>query len=287
LNRNPREFINVVDYNFDHSLEHLTAVADLIGQSGARGWSCEMCIDSLAREDAVTALARNRCRIVYCGLESIKEGSLKAVNKTQNIRADYRKSVRSAQARGIDVAAGLIIGVPGYEPGDLSKFCELAEELGLIYLKFTFLTFNPGTKVHRSMLSRGRYATEDPARFDGTHLTFLPAGVDAAELLRETKACVRRFNSPLRIWRRLRHHRRFSARAEAFLYAYCFGQTYRQWLKHGILEDDEQAFSRLLVSPYSPGFIFRAAEFALRFLRRRQTAGGAAPAAKSLPEAAA
>jgi radical SAM superfamily enzyme YgiQ (UPF0313 family) len=231
LARGGREFVGVIDYNFGQDKEHLLAVAGAIGRSSAKGFSAELCLEALDDEQTLSALAKNRCRFVYCGLESLSESSLKSVAKMQNRVEDYRRIIGRAQAYGIEVASGFILGLQGTRAGDFDAFVDFCEESGILYLKLTFLTFNPGTKARTAMESKGRFLSDSISDFDGNKLTFLPEGLDEATVLDGARRMIERFYSPYSVWRRSRHlSGKPSERAEFALTSSLFGSYYRDWL---------------------------------------------------------
>ncbi|MDD5630182.1 MAG: radical SAM protein, partial [Elusimicrobia bacterium] len=270
LAANPREFVNVVDYNLGNDRSHLLSLAGLLGRSPAAGWMGEFCVEALDDEEVLEALARSRCRAAYCGLESLLDSALAAVRKGHNLVADYRRIIRKAQSRGVEVAAGFVIGMEGTTRETFPAIREFCAEAGILYLKLTTLTFNPGTEGHAAMAPLGRYLSEDPSRFDGVRLTYLPRGV-SEEVLREgTRDLIESFYSLSSAWRRSRHlAARPARRAEFMLFSRCFGQAYRDWLEAGALDRADGGMDRLLGRPLRQGLAQRVCEEALVRLRRR------------------
>jgi radical SAM superfamily enzyme YgiQ (UPF0313 family) len=266
LEANPRDFASVVDYNLGDGRERLLAAAAALERSAVRGWTCEACLESLDDGEVLAALARARCRVVYCGLESVSEAALRSVAKTQNAVSEYRRVIRRAQDAGIDVASGYILGLAGQTAADAEAFADFAEEAGLAYVKLTFLTFNPGTKALASMAARGRVLTEDPAAYDGVRPTWLPPGVEAADLRAQAARMIARLYSWRSAWRRSRHLAgRPAARAEFVLLSRCFGEAYRDWSRLGALGPGEP---RLLDAPFAKPARLAACEALLSGARR-------------------
>ena len=268
LRANPREFVNVLDYNLGASKAHLLALAAELGRSRARGWMGELCLSALEDDETLDALAESRCRIVYCGLESLSDKSLRTVVKPQNKTGEYLRLVRRAQGRGIEVGSGFILGLDGNE-ASFPEFLDFCEEAGILYIKLTFLTFNPGTKVQASMRAKGRYLTEEIPSYDGCHLTFLPGEGSAQAVFEGARAMIARFYSWPSLWRRSRHLAGSPLRrAEFILFSHCYGQVYRQWLAYDILRVGGGRFEDLLRAPMVKGLRLRLAEGLLAALRR-------------------
>lgn len=268
LRENPRPFINVVDYNIGTRREHLVELAGVLGRSRASGWMGEACLKTLDDNDLLETLRSSRCRIIYCGLESLSRDSLKTINKIQNDAASYRRVIRKAQAHGIEIASGFILGLAGTTAESYSEFADFCDDVGILYLKLTHLTFNPGTKVQRSMASKGRYLSERSSDFDGNRLTFLPEGVEAETVLKGARSLIERFYSLGSLWRRSRHlASRPRRRAEFMLFSHCFGRAYRQWIEYGLLNLSGGRFEEMLGRPMKKGLWMSLAEKALCGLR--------------------
>ena len=266
LEANPRAFASVVDYNLGDRPERLLSAARELGASALRGWTCEACLEALDDAEVLAALARARCRVVYCGLESVSEPALRSVAKTQNAVSEYRRVIARAQAAGLEIASGFILGLAGAGPDAADAFADFAQDAGLVYVKLTFLTFNPGTKALATMSERGRLLTEDPAAYDGLRPTWLPPGVEPEALYEQAARLVARVYSWPAIWRR---SRRLAAdplrRAEFVLFARLFGESYRDW---GRLAGPSPEGPRLLDAPYRKPARAAAAEALLRAVRR-------------------
>ncbi len=107
-------FINIIDYNIGVDIDHFMAVAKVFKESKVLGWMAESCLETLDNEQLLKALSESRCKMIYCGLESIEEDSLKSVNKAKtNQLQNYERIIHKVLSYGIQVAAGLILGIEG------------------------------------------------------------------------------------------------------------------------------------------------------------------------------
>lgn len=265
LAAHPREFVNVVDYNLANDRAHLLSVAAALGRSSAAGWMGELCLADLDDAETLEALARSRCRAVYCGLESVSAASLKTVAKRQNRVDDYLRIIRRAQKAGVEVGTGFIVGLEGSDPGAFADFCD---EAGILYLKLTTLTFNPGTKVRAVMASQGTFLSDAPEAQDGVRVSYVPRGATREGLLQGARALIRRFYSPSSLWRRSRHLSDPARRAQFVLFSRLYGAAYRDWLDADLLDPEGRALEVLLSRPWSKGAGTAAFETALSVLRR-------------------
>lgn len=265
------QFVNVIDYNLGTSKEHFIDTARLLGQSGCSSWMGEACLEALDDDDVLRALRDSRCFTIYCGLETTSEIGLRSVAKRQNTITEYRRIIRKVQSYGIQIASGVILALPGQTRQELLKTIDLFDELGLLYIKMTFLTYNPGTTVHRMMKRKGDYPTDSESVFDGNHLSFLPHAVDATEVYDATNEAINRFYSIFSIIRRSQHLSRSPLRRMQFiLFSLLYSRVYRDWQRYKVLAPDAGGFEQLLRRRASRGFKDRAAELLLYILRKLQ-----------------
>lgn len=262
------KFINIVDYNFGVSVSHVVAVATLIKESGALGWMAEMCIELLDNEEVLSALRDSRCKMIYCGLESIDQHSLNSVHKMNtNHIENYERIIRKVQSYGIQIAAGVIVGLEGTHKNTFDELFKYYHRMGIIYAKLTFLTYNPGTKVHEYVRKKGAYLTEAIPSYDGNQLTYLANGVDADYVANGIKKFIqqyysvtgiilRSFNTKLNIWGRI----------EYILFALCYRNVYLEWLNYDTLYKPEN-IQLLVEKPFAKSFMTEVIEKVLDWVR--------------------
>jgi radical SAM superfamily enzyme YgiQ (UPF0313 family) len=269
LIRYRHQFVNVIDYNLGMFRNHTLMIADLLKQAEVLGWTAEMCLESLDDDEILTALQKSRCKIIYCGLESLETKALKSIAKSSTNKVEnYKRIIRKAQSYDIQISGGFILGLPGTNSQTFRDMLEFFTEMNLIYAKLTFLIFNPGTKVQDTMRHKGRYLTQDIHKYDGHHLTYLPNDVLAEDVYQGAETFIREFYSLSSLWRRSSHLAHdFAKRLEFILFSQCYGRTYRLWLDYQILSPEKSRFQELLRQPLQKGMIYQQEEALLRFLR--------------------
>lgn len=251
LNLLKGRYVNVIDYNIGSNIKHLHNVIDAFTNSETLGWMGEMCLETLDNEALLEALARSRCRIIYCGLESIDEASLISINKakTNNIE-NYARIIKMAHKYGIQIAAGIIIGLEGATKETITSTFKFYQTIGVIYAKLTFLTYNPGTKVHESMKRVGKYVHEELHYFDGNHFTYVPHGVNRNEVLTAVKKNIKLYYSLRSIQQRAKNAGAEGLVFDEFVqFNLSYRNVYLSWLKCNIFED-EKGFEKLLLKKY-------------------------------------
>jgi radical SAM superfamily enzyme YgiQ (UPF0313 family) len=264
------KFINIIDYNFGVSAEHVIEVSKLIERSEAKGWMAEMCIDLLDNDDVLIHMQKSGCRIIYCGLESIDQLSLNSIHKMHtNHIENYERIIRKAQSYGIQIAAGIILGLEGTHKNTFKELFEFYNRMGIIYAKLTFLTYNPGTKTHEYVRRKGTYVTENIECYDGNQLTFVPAGVDTKYVAQGTEWFIGKFYSFFGIISRSFMVRQsLRRRIEFILFNICYRDAYVQWINHDTLRKPSNN-KKLIQSSFKKTAIVKVAEYLLTILRNK------------------
>jgi radical SAM superfamily enzyme YgiQ (UPF0313 family) len=255
------KFINVVDYNFGVNATHVIEVSKLIEKSEARGWMAEMCIDLLDNDTVLNHLQRSGCRIIYCGLESIDQQSLNSIHKMNtNHIENYERIIRKAQSYGIQIAAGIILGLEGTHKNTFKELFAFYHRMGISYSKLTFLTYNPGTKVHEYVRKKGTYINESIKSYDGNQLTFLPNGVDTAHISDGAEWFIKKYYS---VWgiisRSFNSQLSYRRRIEFILFNLCYRDTYLQWTKYNTLQQPAN-IEGLINKPFKKSFVVTISE---------------------------
>ena len=263
------KFVNVVDYNIGVEPQHVVNVSRALKKAGVAGWMAEMCLESLDNDEMLASMRDSGCRMIYCGLESIDEEALRTVNKAiTNHVENYERIIRKVQSYGIQIATGLILGLKGMNENTFKMTYDFFHRMGIIYTKLTFLTYNPGTKVHTSMKKMGDYTTEEYEYYDGNHFSYVPKEVSMKAVYTGAEWYIRNFYNPLKIISRSFNTRlSFLRRLEFILFCYCYGEAYRQWLKEDIF-NSESGFKNLLMAPVTKNMKVKTAERILTWLRR-------------------
>ncbi len=270
LNELSNEFINVIDYNIGSNIKHLNTVIAAFTNSTTLGWMCEMCLETLDDEVLLKKLAKSGCKIIYCGLESISQTSLQSINKAKtNNSHNYARIIKKAQSYGIQIAAGIIVGLEGSTKESIDATFQFYQDIGIIYAKITFLTYNPGTKVYESMKRMGTYLTNDLSKFDGNHFTFLPHGVNKEEVLEAVTRNLKLFYSEKNILKRSENaNLKGIAQQEFILFNQNYKAAYLKWFKNNIFESEE-GFNKLLTEKYKKSKSILLAEQSITKIRRK------------------
>ncbi len=174
------------------SLELLQGMIDR--KINLRGFGAQVRVE-VARDDELMALLRRTgCHIVYLGLESINEETLKVYNKRQSVE-DIATAIGRFHAYGIRVHGMFVLGSDMDTVETIRETVDFALQLRIDTVQFLMLTPLPGTPLFAKLEQEGRLLTRDWELYDGHHAVFQPARMSAAELQEETVRAFQRFYS--------------------------------------------------------------------------------------------
>jgi radical SAM superfamily enzyme YgiQ (UPF0313 family) len=119
---------------------------------------------------------------VFLGIETPVVESLKETTKFQNLRRSLLESVRSIQARGIEVMAGFIVGFDSDPKDVFERQIQFIREAAIPLSMVGLLTALPNTQLWRRLKAEGRLLKQSLGNNTLADLNFIPK-MDAAELL--------------------------------------------------------------------------------------------------------
>jgi radical SAM superfamily enzyme YgiQ (UPF0313 family) len=119
---------------------------------------------------------------VFLGIETPVAESLKETTKFQNLRRNLLESVRSIQARGIEVMAGFIVGFDNDPKDVFERQIQFIREAAIPLSMVGLLTALPNTQLWRRLKSEGRLLKQSLGNNTLADLNFIPK-MDPTELL--------------------------------------------------------------------------------------------------------
>ena len=113
--------INFQDNNFSDDRAHMLAVVDMLAaHPKVKGWSALVTQNTLHDRDLLRRLARSKCMLLFVGLETLDQDTLRRYNKKQNLsrRHNVVDDVAFAESLGIAMAYGYLFDYPSQRRGD-------------------------------------------------------------------------------------------------------------------------------------------------------------------------
>ncbi len=171
-----RGAIDVVDDNF---IGNQKAVMELLealrGWQERHGWPFEFGTEAslnLADRPKIMAAMRDAgFSVIFVGIETPDEDTLRSTQKRQNTRRDIAESVRTLYDYGIMVMAGYIIGLDDESPDMASRMITCIQDTSVPVNMVGLLFALPNTQLSRRLKREGRIK-------DGFELVSATAGSD-------------------------------------------------------------------------------------------------------------
>ncbi|MBL0210353.1 MAG: B12-binding domain-containing radical SAM protein [Holophagaceae bacterium] len=116
----------------------------------------EASLDLAADEALMDDMVRAGFNMVFVGIETPDQATLEAVGKNLNSRADLLASVRAIQAKGLEVAAGFIVGFDEDQGDIFDRQIRFIGQAAIPTAMVGLLTALPGTRLHTRLASEGR-----------------------------------------------------------------------------------------------------------------------------------
>ncbi len=135
-------------------------------------------------KELLELMQKSGCWLVYMGLESVSDETLKAYNKSQNVR-DIEKSVGYLNYYGIGTHGMFVVGADTDNQDVVKATVKFAQKHHLYSIMLNILTPLPGTPFYDRMKAAGRIIDENWEHYDAHHVVFRPRNLTPYELQRE------------------------------------------------------------------------------------------------------
>jgi len=141
---------------------------ELVRWQKERGYPVQFACEStlnLAQMPAVLELMKEACfRTVFCGIETPEEDALNFMHKEQNIRRPILESVAKLNEYGMEIVAGIIIGLDTDTPSTGERIVEFIESSGIPMLTVNILHALPKTPLWRRLEAADRIVKSSAGR---------------------------------------------------------------------------------------------------------------------------
>ena len=162
-------------------------------------FACEATLN-IAKNERVLALMRSAgFNTVFCGIETPEPHALRAISKDQNLRMPMLEAVQRLNAHGLEVVAGIILGLDTDGPETADHILDFIGASQIPVLTINILYALPKTPLW------GRLEREGRLSFDGhreSNVVFLQP-YDA--VVAAWKRCIAEAYTPEAIYRRFAH----------------------------------------------------------------------------------
>jgi radical SAM superfamily enzyme YgiQ (UPF0313 family) len=139
-------------------------------------------MDLVEHPELLNALPEAGFGLIFCGIETLSLEALLTMKKRQNTRktdGGYEKNyllkaVRKIQEKGIEVAAGFILGADGDTEASFDAHIEFIQTAGIVMAMEGLLTVLKDTSLYQRLEREGRLLGESLGNNVSTALNFIP-----------------------------------------------------------------------------------------------------------------
>jgi len=182
-----RRSVFLVDDNFIGNRRNaLRLLPDLAQWQKEHGYPFALCteasMDLVEHPDLLNALPEAGFGLILCGIETLSLEALLTMKKRQNTRktdGGYEEhyllnAVRKIQEKGIEVAAGFILGADGDTEASFDAHIEFVQTAGIVMAMEGLLTVLKDTSLYQRLEKEGRLLGESTGNNVSTALNFIP-----------------------------------------------------------------------------------------------------------------
>lgn len=194
-----------VDDNFAGDLKTGLDILPDIGALGIR-WVTQMSINAAHDEEFVASLARNGCRGVLIGFESLNPANLKLMKKRFNtMSSGYSGALANLRRAGISVYGTFIFGYEHDRHDSFDEAVDFAQQEDMYIAAFNHLTPFPATPLYKRLEQEKRLRFDAwwmDERYRYNDLPFTPQHLTHNEITQGCVSARRRFYAWKSIMRR-------------------------------------------------------------------------------------
>lgn len=196
-----------VDDNFAGDIQAGKELLPEIGRLKLR-WITQMSINAAHDEEFLSLLARNGCKGVLIGFESLNADNLRLMGKRFNtMRGGYEVALANLRKHGIAVYGTFVFGYENDNKHSFDEAVDFAQAHDMYIAAFNHLTPFPGTPLYLRLKQENRLRYEawwlDPT-YRYNELPFFPAKLSPESVTKGCVAARRRFYSWSSMFKRFR-----------------------------------------------------------------------------------
>jgi radical SAM superfamily enzyme YgiQ (UPF0313 family) len=171
--------------------------------NGPFDFSTEISINLADDEELMDLMVEAGFDMVFVGIETPNEESLRECNKFNNTGRNLLASVQKIQNHGLEVTAGFIVGFDNDPPSIFERQISFIQNSGIVTAMVGLLNAPKGTRLYQRLKSAGRIL-EDAISGDNTDysINFIPK-MDFKQLLEGYKNIVTCIYSPKQYYKRI------------------------------------------------------------------------------------
>ena len=127
-------------------------------------FACEATLNLAQVPAALELMKESNFHTVFCGIETPEEEALNFMHKEQNVRRPILESVAKLNEYGLEIVAGIIIGLDTDTPSTGDRILEFIESSGIPMLTINILHALPKTPLWRRLEAADRIVKSSDGR---------------------------------------------------------------------------------------------------------------------------
>ena len=197
-----KKFVFFLDNNLGADRAYFSELCEALAPLKRRVGT-QTSIDTITPESA-RLMRKAGFQVVYIGLESLSQQSLKTASKKHNRVSEYKRRIGYLHDNGVLVMSIFLVGLDGDTPEYLADLPNLVHDIGVDLPVFSFAAPLESTPLREELRAAGRLLDGDlNYAMDGSHLVYKPDGLSADELEVALFGMMKVAYSPGRVLRRV------------------------------------------------------------------------------------
>lgn len=119
-------------------------------------FACEATLNIAGQAEILAMMREANFNTVFCGIETPEPDALVAMRKDHNLRQPMLEAVRTLNAHGLEVVAGIILGLDTDTEGTVDQVLSFVSQSQIPMLTINLLYALPRTPLHRRLALAGR-----------------------------------------------------------------------------------------------------------------------------------
>ena len=148
-------------------------------------WQAQCDISIGENEQFLRLLRQSGCSLLFIGLESVSEESLRTIDKSNwKFRQfkNYSYNIQRIQKSGIGVMGAFMIGLDSDDTKTFDKLIDFISDHNLYHASVTILTPLPGTRLRKRFEKENRLLPTSWENYTGYNVNYIPKNMSVHEL---------------------------------------------------------------------------------------------------------
>jgi radical SAM superfamily enzyme YgiQ (UPF0313 family) len=190
-----RKMAMLMDNNLGGNLDYAKELMREIAKLELWALGVQFSFNYLHDDEFIDLLAEARTGMVFVGLESLNEPSLRSVHKLHNRVQEYEELFLKLKRKGILTFTGMILALDEDTPEYYRNLPKNLERVDPSAILLSIAIPIPGTPLHARVEEEGRIFDHDLAHYEGDHLVYHPRGVTSEQVFQTFNLLNRKFYS--------------------------------------------------------------------------------------------